>query len=437
MSVEYRAGYWTDVCTLEGGMFVQVTTDGPSVRVFYETTFPTDTLVASEPLMFCRCACVDGGVYSIHQGHDSGKAWLCDKFGHWRELGPTFGVQPVALDSRYAYVVRSNQSYDRIDLLSGETVSLPHGVPGSSQGISDVKDGEIWWADAHRTEVHQGVTFTYPNSRASVTVGQGDPPQCVGLVGPKLFTAFEGDCYEPHLAVNDDGGYAIVARTPRGAAYVQVPPFPSFVGTVPVLPVPDPPKPEPDPVSIPNQLATVQRVRAKYPTPLGDQHGAFLIELAQAVGGFLYKKPGGDHTTLPDGTPVSLDIVIVKAADGPWWVDVLGDAEVNAVPAWDAHPNAEHPENFVDVSGFGAPAPKPETKPDPKPEPPPAQDLSAILKSLEEVRAELSALRSLVADTQSKCAHIESVVNNQAAVVFPDYQGSIPYLGSVRLKPVK
>jgi hypothetical protein len=62
-------------------------------------------------------------------------------------LGATFGVQPVAIDGTYAYIVRSPQKYDRINLLNGETQSLPHGIPGSSQGIRDVVNGEIRWAD--------------------------------------------------------------------------------------------------------------------------------------------------------------------------------------------------------------------------------------------------------------------------------------------------
>lgn len=146
---------------------------------------------------------------------------------------------------------------------------------------------------------------------------------------------------------------------------------------------------------MPNQLETVQRVRAKYPTPLGTRHWEFLVELAQATGAQLYRKEAGDNVLIPPlGKRVSMD-VIGRGTLGDVWVDVLGDAEGSAVPAWDAHPNAAG--EYVDVSGIVLPgAPGPVTGPVPGPVPGPTPtpapvplpvDLSAILKRLDALEA--------------------------------------------------
>lgn len=139
----------------------------------------------------------------------------------------------------------------------------------------------------------------------------------------------------------------------------------------------------------PGSLQTVQRIRSKYPTPLGAQHWEFLVELAQAVGAQLYRKDFGDHCWVPPlNAYVSLD-VIGRGALGDVWVDVLGDAENVAVPAWDAHHGAAGV--YLDVSGIvlpGQPAPpgpppNDPLPPVPNPPMPPPVDLSAILRRLD------------------------------------------------------
>lgn len=244
------------------------------------------TSTAPEPLLFCRCALVGLDVYSIHQGHDSGHAWLMVFGATSKDLGPTFGVQPVAIDAQFAYVVRSAYVYDEIDLRTGESRSLASPVPGSSQGISDVRpDGEIWWADLHRTLTVQGLTLTYPNVRGDVTLGQADPTQIAG-VSPAWFTAFAGDGFEPHLAVNGTR-YALCARTPQGAAYLEVPPFPPYLGPVDHVPGPvvneapkEPAMPKPQPPSFDQWIKhDYPKVRAAYVATQGhapdDEWAAF------------------------------------------------------------------------------------------------------------------------------------------------------------------
>jgi hypothetical protein len=104
---------------------------------------------------------------------------------------------------------------------------------------------------------------------------------------------------------------------------------------------------------MPSHLAEVQSIRSKYPTPLGATHAAFLIEVAKTLGAKLFKKPGGSNVLLPNGIPVSMDIIILNGQ----WIDILSDSEGAANPTWDAHDNATG--EFVDVSGLGTPVPPP------------------------------------------------------------------------------
>lgn len=267
MNVVFRPGFWTDATDLPDGRFVQVTSDlTPPVRAFDGAT---GALLWSRDvgrgLANLRCATFsDGRVFAIGTEHDSapnktdgGTAFLVTSVST-QPLGLTFGVQPVAIDSTYVYIVRSGQSYERLRLDNGQAETFPHGVPGSSQGILDVEPGGvIRWADTSRTKVIVGITLTFPNTRGlvdAITVGQTDPAQIAGVFQttdisthpPRRvdlpFTAINGVGFEPHVAQSGDR-YAIVARTPKGAAYIEGPPFPSFIGAAP--------PPDPPPVVVP------------------------------------------------------------------------------------------------------------------------------------------------------------------------------------------
>jgi hypothetical protein len=225
MTPIYRPGHYCDVAVWIDGRLLAVTADGPLVRCFLEGV-EIWRQTAPEPLLFCRGAVQGNLMLTVHQGHDSGKAWLVGE-GLVRELGPTtFGVQPVGIDPNNAYVVVGSTRYARMGLVSQ---GYPSGAPGSSQGLSDVQpDGTLWWADVHRTMVIAGTTFTYPNVRGRVTVGQVDPPGVavavasgsLGGVSYKVTRVIDGDAFEPHVAVSPTGRVAICARTPQGAAYV-------------------------------------------------------------------------------------------------------------------------------------------------------------------------------------------------------------------------
>lgn len=226
----YFPGAFCDVAVWIDGRLLLVVANGSVVTCYLEGA-PIWQQAAPEALLFLRCAVQGGMLLTIGQGHELGHAWLVND-RMVKDLGPTFGVQPIGIDACSAYVVRSGAAYDRISLV---LQSLPSGAPGSSQGLSDVQpDGTLWWADLHRTMVIGGVTFTYPNQRRSpdgelVTVGQVDPPgiaaavdwfDALGIGRVKVTRVIDGDAYEPHCAVSPTGRVAICARTDKGAAYV-------------------------------------------------------------------------------------------------------------------------------------------------------------------------------------------------------------------------
>ncbi len=213
----YLPGAWCDVAVWVDGRLLLVVANGPIVTCYLEGS-PIWSQKAPESLLFCRCAVQGGMLLTVHQGHDSGKAWLAND-RMVRDEGPTFGVQPVGIDACSAYVVRSGGAYDRISLVSQ---SLPSGAPGSSQGLSDVQpDGTLWWADVHRHMGVNGVTFSYPNVRGSVIVGQVDGGIMASVGGKNTLVIPSDGAYEPHLAVSPNGRVAICARTDKGAAYVS------------------------------------------------------------------------------------------------------------------------------------------------------------------------------------------------------------------------
>lgn len=218
MTPVYRPGSWCDVAVWLDGRLLHVAVEGSLVRCYLEGALLWQQH-AAEALLFCRCAVVDVAFYTIHQGQ-SGQAWVIGE-GQTRSYGLTLGVQPVGLSPCAAYIVRPGFTYDRVGFITRNN-PFPAGVPPtSSQGLSDVQpDGTLWFADVHRTLVVNGTTFTYPNVRGPVTVGQVEGG-IMAAVGTKNTLVIPGDqCFEPHVAVSPTGRVAICARTNYGAAYV-------------------------------------------------------------------------------------------------------------------------------------------------------------------------------------------------------------------------
>lgn len=151
--------------------------------------------------------------------------------------------------------------------------------------------------------------------------------------------------------------------------------------------------------------AIVEAVRVKYPTPLGAEHGAFLIDLARTLGGGagLLAKDWGTFVRLPDGRGVAQDIVCYRVGEGATHFDVLADGEGVAEPRWHEVGPID-PARYVDVGG--APQPEPVPVPDPvTPVPVPGtckavESMAEVLDALHEMRIEQAerdeAIRTLL-----------------------------------------
>jgi hypothetical protein len=189
MSVTYRPGaFYCDVAPFDG-RFLFVYEQDLAVVCEFDLSEVWRTAIP-EHLLFLRCAVVNGLLHAIGQAHDSGNALLVNARGVV-SLGATFGVQPVAIDGTYAYIVRSPQTYDRINLLNGETQALPLGVPGSSQGIRDVVGGRFVGRQSHVTNFGTASVLHDFVMRGDMILGQADPDQIAGslMTGKLKFTA--------------------------------------------------------------------------------------------------------------------------------------------------------------------------------------------------------------------------------------------------------
>jgi hypothetical protein len=213
-------------------------------------------------------------------------------------------------------------------------------------------------------QVIDGRTYGFRRAGAFCCYQTEDARLIVQHIDRKVGKVFRNvpNAYRPDLVQRGDQLCVIYATDEGEAVNVPLGPFPiseltELLSTSqpPTVNIPPPtvniPQPEPKPVPVANQLATVERVRAKYPTPLGAQHPAFLIELAKATGAKLLRKDNGTHVTLPNGVNVSQDIL--GFGDGAECYDVLGDGENAATPGWGA--KGAIAGEWIDVSGFGVP----------------------------------------------------------------------------------
>jgi hypothetical protein len=127
----------------------------------------------------------------------------------------------------------------------------------------------------------------------------------------------------------------------------------------------------------------VARIRSTYNTPLGAQHGAFLVEVATALGKGLVDKPTGSHIQLSSGQFVSQDVVMDRS--GAAW-DILSDAEGAASPTFNPIDPID-PSRYVDVSASTS------TPPVPAPAP---VDLSPVVAALQTLAAGVGSLATLM-----------------------------------------
>lgn len=176
------------------------------------------------------------------------------------------------------------------------------------------------------------------------------------------------------------------------------------------------------------QIETVRTVRANYPTPLADRHGAFLIDVACATGFDLLRKDWGTHVRLADGTGVSQDILLERNDSGRHY-DILGDGEGAAVPGFELvvyeHDEPGHPAHsprLVDPNRRYRPTCTPVEPPPPPPAPPipgptPIADYATVLEQLVKLSELVEALRAANDDLR---ALVQGVINRP--VLFPTYR---------------
>ena len=173
---------------------------------------------------------------------------------------------------------------------------------------------------------------------------------------------------------------------------------------------------------IPEQIAVVAHVRSAYPTPLGDTHGYFLLELARQIGKGLrqsvglLKKDSGTRIVLPDGTTVAQDIICFP--NGRIF-DCLRDGENSAIPAW-----GEAKGSPVDLDRYYPVATGPMPVPDPKPDPPPvdpnpppsADELVELWKQLHGLQEDILTLHQHCRDnaTEAQAARTDAANAKQA-----------------------
>jgi hypothetical protein len=109
-------------------------------------------------------------------------------------------------------------------------------------------------------------------------------------------------------------------------------------------------------------IDVVRQVREKYPTPLGERHGEFLVEVARATSKGLLRKTSGTRVQTEFGE-VAQDILVDFG--GTMHYDILEDGEGIAKPIWNQVGPYEAG-RYVSVSEEPKPEPKPAPDPTPK-----------------------------------------------------------------------
>lgn len=323
------------------------------------------------------------------QGGNDGQThnWKWDG-NQWVQLGWSYGVNTVAFDPA-GNVVENIPAY-------------------GSQGIRWIDEAGVHTSD--QTYGPGEFNLSQFTTHGDITVGQSYDDGAIAVVNGKRYLLHPG--YTVFIRFNRDGdNLAISIVTPAGlvlmwltkdellALPVDAPQAPQ-PEKKPEQPKPEP-KPEPTPVSHPSQLATIESIRAKYPTPLGPTHPAFLIEVASTLGVLLFKKDSGTHVTLPNGTNVSQDIVVYP--DDHEGFDILNDGEGAANPSWSSKGTMTG--EFVSVAGSmpGGPSPIP-------PVATPGEQLDASLKALgaqiELLKGALAAQGAMIDTLRAKLDHV-------------------------------
>jgi hypothetical protein len=164
-----------------------------------------------------------------------------------------------------------------------------------------------------------------------------------------------------------------------------------LAGTIPT-PIPE----EPTPVSVPNRLDVVERVRAEYPDkPSLPQVGEMLNKIAwevRADGFGLSRKPSGEHMTHQPGTgiPIAGDILHHQPTDT--LIDVFIGWEDGAKPTWGATVHHNDPARpwIPAVEPLGTTIPDPPIEEPQEPEENGSEAILARLRAIQEAVTKLS-----------------------------------------------
>lgn len=188
-------------------------------------------------------------------------------------------------------------------------------------------------------------------------------------------------------------------------------------------------------------LQIVSVVRSKYPTPLGDKHADFLLEVAAALGLGLVSKTQGTRVALPSGQEVSQDVVMTPF--GKAW-DILSDGEGVATPVFNQI-DPISPERFIAVPAMSVPSDPNSTQGNP---PVCAVDLQPVLQEIKQLKAMITASVNFEDYTGQQIGALAdrlSQIENQVDLLlakelapapeFPAYTGRFSAWGVMRFVP--
>lgn len=440
------AGTWIDVV---GDVLTRAI--GRSViaeRVIGPRTYASIwTAVFPEPLMFHRMAIgPDGTIAVVGKGNDTGAAFLSMDGAPPIVLGSTHGNNPCAIWHNGAqFIVVWTEAVGvltRFFCAAGEHRQEPIPAPwtGTSQGILDLRsDGTPIYMDAARTFNQPPWSFTKPNVRQDVVVGQWgisghDETNriVVGLLGLGAFTALRDTADDPRVSPLPSGRILVAAFTPKGASLAIIdPPYPPNEQPPTVEPPPDPPIDPPEepvftPIRLPDAAQAIVDALYQRHTDLAhgddDQRRALAKLIAEQVRFTLgpawgWKSAGGSR-------PPSKDTIAFRAGTVLHGFDLFNGAT--------REPN-DHPlsldlagQEFIEVQPVNHLGTVPPVDDDP-PQPPPAgvtrAELDQAIAALQtKTRTELSAaVTGVTANVQTLIAGavppvVRAVVSEELAL---------------------
>jgi hypothetical protein len=379
---------------IPGALYADASPDGawaalmPGSRI--QTSRGSVPLPPSGDLLFLRMVVFRGVLYLCGQGHNDGQCWLWN--GSWQAIAPTFGVSPCAFGVDRLCVAISGSAYREVRLDTGEVRDVPCAL--GSQGIRYVTSfGQVVTGDDTYRDGHY---FEYTRL-GDVQVGQGDAGGC--LINGRVLEP--GDCRFIRESRADEQLAVAIAKLPERQCVI----YWLTVGEIAQLPLPaqepdkepdkEPEKPMP---TVPDESAFARAFlapRLKRFASLDETRAHTfaavnaLCTALRAKGDLnwgVLEKTGGDRVR-----ERAADILLYAFGDGTAQVvDVVNDAEGHdgaPSPSWslkDIRPISQWRQPYAD---------EPPIDPPDEDEDEPPVDLSPILKSIVDLRADVAALR--------------------------------------------